>query len=271
MAEAPPGSLSDYLALERTFLAWIRTGLALMGFGFVVARFGLFLRALGQSGSTLIGWHGSSFWFGPVLILLGVCVTTLSAWNHLSLVRTLYPHHQSTFHRSSRLGLWLAAILAAIGVAMTIYLIAVRDLAPGYDEGHEETSMATKSDNGITALRSRHSVDETVGKLEELLRTKGVKLFALIDHSGEADKVDLTLRPTKVLIFGNPKAGTPLMVASPTVALDLPLKVLVSEDAAGAVWVSHDSPAYLQARHGVPADLLHNIAVVGALANAAAE
>jgi uncharacterized protein (DUF302 family)/uncharacterized membrane protein YidH (DUF202 family) len=271
MVDGSSGSLTDYLAAERTFLAWIRTGLALMGFGFVVARFGLFLRALGQTESRgFIGVHGSSFWFGPVLILLGVIVTALSAWNHFSLIRTLN-RRESPFDHPSWLGLGLAVVLAAIGVAMTIYLISVRDPPPGYREEQEESSMATTLDNGITTLPSRHSVDDTVARLEELLKTKGVKLFALIDHSGEAEKVGLQLRPTKVLIFGNPKAGTPLMVASPTIALDLPLKVLISEDAAGAVWVSYNTPAYLQARHGLSADLLQNIAVVGGLSSSAAE
>jgi uncharacterized protein (DUF302 family) len=96
-------------------------------------------------------------------------------------------------------------------------------------------------------------------------------LFVTVDHSGEAEKAGMTMRPTKLLIFGNPKAGTPLMLASPSIAIDLPLKVLVWEDANGAVWISYNSPAYLRSRHNFPEELLPNIAVVDALAAKAAE
>ncbi|MEI9975114.1 MAG: DUF302 domain-containing protein [Ignavibacteriota bacterium] len=120
-------------------------------------------------------------------------------------------------------------------------------------------------------LPSKHSVDETVKKIEAILQAKNVKIFALIDHSGEAEMAGLRMPPTKLLIFGNPKMGTPLMLASPSIAIDLPLKILVSEDGAGQVWISYISPAYLQARHNLLQDLLQNIAVVGAVASAAAE
>ncbi len=131
--------------------------------------------------------------------------------------------------------------------------------------------MTWDSDAGIVTRESTHSVNETIQKLEEILRARGVKLFALIDHSGEAEKVGLSMLPTRLLIFGNPKAGTPLMVASPGAALDLPLKILVAEDSEGRVWISYNSPAYLQARHGLRQDLLQSIAVVEALARQAAE
>jgi uncharacterized protein (DUF302 family) len=131
--------------------------------------------------------------------------------------------------------------------------------------------MAPTTDNGIINLPSNHSVDETVKKLQGILQAKGVTLFALVDHSGEAEKVGMKMRPTKLLIFGSPKAGTPLMLAAPSIAIDLPLKILVSEDAVGKVWVSYNSPAYLQQRHGVPQELLQNIAVVETLATKAGE
>jgi len=124
----------------------------------------------------------------------------------------------------------------------------------------------TTAGNGIVTLASNYSVDQTVEKLTGILQTKGVALFALVDHSGEAEKVGLKMRPTKLLIFGNPKAGTPLMLAAPSIAIDLPLKILVSEDAEGKVWISYNSPAYLQQRHGFPPELLQNIAVVEMLA-----
>jgi uncharacterized protein (DUF302 family) len=124
---------------------------------------------------------------------------------------------------------------------------------------------------GIVTLPSNHSVAETVGKLAAILQSKGVTLFATVDHSGEAQKAGLQMPDTKLLIFGSPKAGTPPMLAAPSIAIDLPLKILVWQDGAGKVWVSYNSPEYLRERHGLPQELLQNIAVVGALASKAAE
>ena len=131
--------------------------------------------------------------------------------------------------------------------------------------------MTPHNDSGIIDARSQHSVVKTVERLTALLHDKGATLFALVDHSGEAAKVGMTMPPTKLLIFGNPKAGTPLMLAAPSIAIDLPLKILVWEDAQGRAWLSYNSPAYLRERHGVPQALLPNIAVVEALARAAGE
>ena len=130
--------------------------------------------------------------------------------------------------------------------------------------------MSPQPQNGILTIPGHHSVDETVKKLQGLLQAKGVTLFALVDHSGEAEKAGMRMPPTRLLIFGNPQAGTPLMLASPSIAIDLPLKILVYEDAAGKVWVAYNSPSYLQNRHGLPSELIRNIEVVGALAAAAA-
>lgn len=98
-----------------------------------------------------------------------------------------------------------------------------------------------------------------------------MQIFAVIDHSGEAEKVGLKMRPTKVIIFGSPKGGTPLMVAAPSLAIDLPLKALVAEGADGKVSVTYNDPEYLQQRHGVPAELIKNIAGAGALIAKAVE
>ena len=125
--------------------------------------------------------------------------------------------------------------------------------------------------NGIIDKLSHHSVGETVEKLKGILQSKGVMLFALVDHSGEAEKVGMKMRPTKLLIFGSPKAGTPLMQAATSVAIDLPLKILVWEDGQGRAWVSYNSPTYLQERHGIPSELMQNIAVIETLAAKAAE
>jgi uncharacterized protein (DUF302 family) len=132
-------------------------------------------------------------------------------------------------------------------------------------------AFAVQKEEGIVQIPSRHSVDETVEKLKTILKSKGVTLFALVDHSGEAEKVGLKMPTTKLLIFGNPKGGTPLMLAAPSAAIDLPLKILVAEDSQGKVWISYNSPDYLKERHGLPQDLLQNIAVVQTLATAAGE
>ena len=119
---------------------------------------------------------------------------------------------------------------------------------------------------GIIDKPSNHAVDETVEKVKNILQSKGVTLFALVDHSGEAERVGMKMRPTKLLIFGSPKAGTPLMLAAPTIAIDLPLKLLVWEDGQGKVWISYNSLEYLKERHRLPQELLQNIAAVETLA-----
>jgi uncharacterized protein (DUF302 family) len=124
---------------------------------------------------------------------------------------------------------------------------------------------------GLEQVESKHSVDETVRRVLSSLGERGIKLFALVDHSGEAEKVGLKMRSTKLLTFGSPKGGTPLMQAAPTVAIDLPLKALVWEDDSGKTWIAWNTPEYLQQRHGFPAELIKNIAGVIALLRKAAE
>ena len=124
---------------------------------------------------------------------------------------------------------------------------------------------------GLVRVESKHPVDDTVRRLQELLESKGVKVFALIDHSGEAAKVGMEMRPTKLLIFGSPKAGTPLMIASASVAIDLPLKALVAEDEEGKIWITWNQAEYLRARHGFFEELMKNVEPVSALLRKAAE
>jgi len=131
--------------------------------------------------------------------------------------------------------------------------------------------MASLPDNGLIHLRSPYSVPETLKRLQSVLQAKNLDVFARVDHSGEAEKVGLKIRPTQLIVFGSPKAGTPLMVASPTLAIDLPLKALAWEDADGQVWLSYNSPEYLKQRHNVPDELVKNIAGVGALLEKAVE
>jgi uncharacterized protein (DUF302 family) len=122
--------------------------------------------------------------------------------------------------------------------------------------------MNSSNDNGLVHLSSPYSVEETTKRLKGALQSKGIALFCHIDHSGEAEKVGMTMQPTELLIFGNPKGGTPIMLASPTVALDLPLKALIWQDVGNKVWVSYNSAEYLQQRHNIPPGLLKNIAVI---------
>ena len=126
-------------------------------------------------------------------------------------------------------------------------------------------------DNGLIRVASPYSIEETVRRLQAAFGEKGLQMFALIDHSGEAEKVGLKMPPTKLLIFGSPKGGTPLMVAAPSLAIDLPLKALVAEDAQNKVTVSYNDPEYLRERHGFPAELTKNLAGAGALIAKAVE
>jgi uncharacterized protein (DUF302 family) len=154
---------------------------------------------------------------------------------------------------------------------MTTSLISAVRLTGSHFEKDKEISMTLSKGEGIVKLASNHSVDQTVEQLKGVLESKGIKLFALVDHSGEADRVGMNMPATKLLIFGNPKGGTPVMLAAPSAALDLPLKILVWEDSEARVWISYNSPGYLGQRHGIPQELMQNIAVVETLAASAAE
>jgi uncharacterized protein (DUF302 family) len=126
-------------------------------------------------------------------------------------------------------------------------------------------------DNGLIRVASRYSIEETVRRLQAAFAEKGLQVFAVIDHSGEAEKIGLKMPPTRVLIFGSPKAGTPLMLAAPSLAIDLPLKALVAQDAENKVTVTYNDPEYLRERHGFPAELRKNLAGAGALIAKAVE
>jgi uncharacterized protein (DUF302 family) len=120
-------------------------------------------------------------------------------------------------------------------------------------------------ENGMVHLTSPYPFAETIKRLESLLQAQGLAIFCRIDHSGEAEKAGLKMPATQVIIFGSPKGGTPLTIASPTLAIDLPLKALIWEDGDSKVWVSYNSPEYLKQRHNIPGELLKNIAGIGPL------
>jgi uncharacterized protein (DUF302 family) len=141
---------------------------------------------------------------------------------------------------------------------------------PQTDSASKWDLMEPNAIKGVVSLRGRQSVDATVEKVKSILQAKNVKLFAVVDHSGEARNAGLKMPDTKLVIFGNPAGGTPAMLAAPGLALDLPLKILVWEDAEGQVWVSYNSVDYLRERHGVPAELAEKLALVASLAAAVA-
>ena len=173
----------------------------------------------------------------------GVIVSVLAGLHHMRLVRDLDRGETSASHRTF-LAVGIAFLLALIGLSMAIYLISVRRTTLLQSNHDKENSMTLTQpgENGIIDIPSNRSVDDTVEKLKSILSAKGVTLFASIDHSGEAEKVGMKMPPTKLLIFGSPKAGTPVMLAAPSIAIDLPLKILVWQDRDGKAWVSYNSP-----------------------------
>ena len=132
-------------------------------------------------------------------------------------------------------------------------------------------SPAWAADNGLINIPSKYTVRETLDRLESIVKKQGLTVFARIDFSGDAEKAGLHMKPSQLLIFGNPKAGTPLMVASPTIAIDLPLKALAWEDSNGKVWLSYNQPEYLKKRHGLPDELVKNISGIKVLVEKAVE
>jgi uncharacterized protein (DUF302 family)/uncharacterized membrane protein YidH (DUF202 family) len=253
-----------YLAAERTFLAWIRTGLALMAFGFVVARFGLFLREIEASrGASHIEPSTLSLPLGVGLVLIGVMANILASWRHVRYIRELNQGLPAV-GRPSRLAIAFALILAAVGLAMAFYLSTMKADNPSLHAIYKEAA-SMKTGDGIISRPSKYSVPDTLDLLETILRAKGVSVFARVDHSKEAEKVGMQMPPTQLLIFGNAKAGTPVMLVAPTAAIDLPLKALAWQDSDGKVWLSYNDPKYLEQRFGLTDDEVKTIAGAGSL------
>jgi uncharacterized protein (DUF302 family) len=155
-------------------------------------------------------------------------------------------------------------LAAAVGLALAFNLGTTKADTRGPGAKSSEASTM-KTGEGIISLPSSHSVPATLDRVEAALRAKGIKIFARIDHSGEAEKVGLKMRPTQLLIFGSPKAGTPVMVAAPTAAIDLPLKALAWQDGDGKVWLSYNDPQYLRRRFGLTEDVVKGLTGAGSL------
>jgi uncharacterized protein (DUF302 family)/uncharacterized membrane protein YidH (DUF202 family) len=239
-----------------------------MGFGFVVARFGLFLQELMLTrADAVLQTSGLSVGLGVFLLVTGVLVCLIATWRHVVIIRAL-SQGQALAIRPSKLAISLALVLAAIGIVMAIYLVHARGTV---DPSNPKGGTMSQANSGIVTRPGSLSVDDTVAKLRAMLQEKNIQLFALVDHSGEAAKVGMKMPPTKLMIFGNPKGGTPVMRAAPSVAIDLPLKLLVWENSAGKTQISYNDPAWLQQRHGIPADLVKNLGIVEVLAQSAAQ
>jgi uncharacterized protein (DUF302 family)/uncharacterized membrane protein YidH (DUF202 family) len=259
------------LAIERTLLAWIRTGLSLLGFGFVLDRFGFFLRELSQVSHVGLRQAHISWWSGILLIALGASVNfSAAALNYPVLVRAR--RGEKDLPGTWKLGLALA-VLTALGGAAIAVLLFVTGPAEGAGmritppSEYRERSHTMRSDiplsdpstpapaehaaAGLVDVPSRHNAAQTLERLDALLKQEEIRLFARIDHAAGAAEAGLSLRPTTVLLFGNPQVGTPLMQSRQTAGIDLPLKALVWEDEAGQAWLTYNDPRYLAERHGV--------------------
>jgi uncharacterized protein (DUF302 family)/uncharacterized membrane protein YidH (DUF202 family) len=252
------------LAIERTLLAWIRTGLAMMGFGF-------FLRELSRVSHVGVRSVHVSLWSGILLIALGAAVNLAAALlSYPVLVRAR--SGENDLPGTWKLGLALAVLTALGGAAIAVLLFATgpaegAEMRTTPPSGYRERSHTMRADisssdpstpapaelaaSGLVSVPSRHTAAQTLERLEAVLKQKGIHLFARIDHAAGAATAGLALRPTTVLLFGNPQAGTPLMQSQQTTGIDLPLKALVWEDEAGRAWLTYNDPRYLAERHGV--------------------
>jgi uncharacterized protein (DUF302 family) len=197
------------------------------------------------------------------LVLLGVLLNIFASWHHIRCIRELNAG-SLRLGQPSRLAIVLALILALAGLALAFYLGTTTGRNSGPATINKESTLMNAGD-GIISKPSKYSVPDTLDRLEAVLRSKGVRVFARVDHSGEAEKAGLKMPPTQLLIFGNPTAGTPVMLAASTAAIDLPLKALAWQDVDGKIWLSYNDPAYLKQRFGLNDDQVKTIIGTGTL------
>jgi uncharacterized protein (DUF302 family)/uncharacterized membrane protein YidH (DUF202 family) len=256
----PVADWREHLAEERTLLAWLRTSLGLAGLGFVLDRAGILLRAMNVPAATIAeeAPHVRGVW----LVGLSLLVNVLAVSRHLATLRAMRRAGLTTAIPQGPV-LVLALLLTIFSAALTITLL------PPARAVTDRRTDAMDIGEGIIRKSSPRSVPETLDRLEGILKAKGVQVFARIDHAGEAARVGLSMPPTQVLVFGNPKAGTPVMLAAPTSAIDLPLKALAWQDSAGQVWLGYTDPRYFARRYGLGDSRVAPLAVVADLVDAA--
>jgi len=269
-----------FLAAERSLLAWTRTCAALMGLGFLIERFRLDLEATAP-GQAIAPHFSFASLVGLGLMGLSALLAALSTLAFRDILKTLGPRRRLPT-RFANLGVITNLGLASLGIMLTIYLavtndpevpssLADHDSRSAIAERGHSMSNSTDSTQGIVRIACRNAVGATVDRLEALLKERGVLVFARIDFSGDAARAGLTMRPEQMLIFGNPKAGTPLMQAAPIAGLDLPMKALVWEDADGKTWLAYNEPKYVIQRHGLAPTFSANLAAVVPLLEKAAQ
>jgi uncharacterized protein (DUF302 family) len=173
------------------------------------------------------------------------------------------------FERSTGFMILVRSILLVTSIATASAVNSTEE--PPHVQTATEQSMDQPSIEGLIVLPTRHTVADILARTAAIAHAKGITVFATIDFSGDAARSRLALRPSGMVILGNPVAGTPVMVAAPTTAIDLPLKILAFEDAEGNTWVAYIDPKYLQKRHGFPEALVQNLTPIGGLAEAVAK
>jgi uncharacterized protein (DUF302 family)/uncharacterized membrane protein YidH (DUF202 family) len=257
----------DHAANERTFLAWVRTSIAVIAFGFLVERFDLLLvsaapASLKNRASALQEEFGRLV--GLVLIVLGVVMILIAVHRFVRTAKEIDDQGIAP-GTGSRTDLALASLLVILIGALLFYL--VHNLAAQTSDRQVMNNALTLGSTAMTAdglieISSDFEAADTMNRLEAEVKAKGMTVFARVDHAGGARAVGLSLRPTELLIFGNAKGGTPLMEANQEIGLDLPLKVLVYQDAAGKVWLAYSSPSWLAERYDLPNSVAANVSAL---------
>ena len=252
-------NFSDHAANERTFLAWLRTGLAVAAFGFVIEKFNFFIAVMAGPAGRAVGRLEQ--YDGIALTVIGVAIMVLGGVRFVRGAREI-DRADIREPRTSRAGLLLWIGLGVAAAALCIYLVVTSHI-----ELQRMGKDGAMTQQGMIAVPSGAGVSETAARLEAVLKAKGQTIFARVDHGAGAAAAGLALRPTILVIFGNAKVGTALMQAEQSIGIDLPLKALIWEDTGGKTWLGYTDPKALAARYGLGAATAPTIeAMSGALA-----